>query len=275
MNGRMRHFSLGVVTIAVLSSAGCSALPSRDAPIGAAATMYNRVELNYRAETSRINVLAAAAHGDARLVSYQTAAPSYLPDGALATVRIRYPHPDKSKPGFAAIRVDLEGSPDGKVTAVEETSLWKRWWQSTREEMPGLKGAGWVHETWTVDLPRDELDRLVAGLRRDDFFGERSASAPSSHLLAEVDGLSRRKDWNQLPELDAVLLRVRGEGKLTTSTGPAKGTAESPTAKSYRDMLTRMTKSKEATARSRPVTPAPATPAAVAQTPPAPASAVR
>src|SRR5688572_18198665 len=101
-----------------MSASGCSLLPSRDAPVGAAASMYSDVDLTYRAETSRINALAAAAHGDARLVSYQMPSPGYLPDGALATVRIRYPHPDKNKPGLAVVRVDLEGCPDGKVTAV-------------------------------------------------------------------------------------------------------------------------------------------------------------
>ena len=203
-------------TALLLCLTGCAGFGGGAATTAAApqSETYETVRINYRADSARLAALAVPRSG-AQLAGYDAGPPPC----SLGTLEIRYPHP-RLGADWALVLATYEGGPETPTTALESTSLIKRMWSGAKEELPGLKGTHWSHEKWALDIPKWQLDRVVAQVRESGFFRTGHVAAPDIFLAAQVDGLGSRKNWKSFGELDSLLLRAREQGQLVAQTLP-------------------------------------------------------
>ncbi len=205
--------------LAVATLTGCSVFKSREVPLDSSAGLFDKAHLSYQVDTDRINTLPAA-RGDAQLVSYHESTAPRLPANAQASVDIRYPHPEKRE-GFAQVRVRIEGHASEKPAGA---SALTRWLVVTRNQVTGFAKAG-SHEIWTLDIPKSEVAMIVSRLHTSGYFAGYE-KAEGTEIETELDGSKISKSWHQIPEMDALVVRVRTEGRLVSSTkAPAKKAA--------------------------------------------------
>lgn len=229
---RYRGWGTGAVltgtVVAGLATAGCSALKP-EIPLDASAGMFDRASIAYRVEAARINTARPAAR-EGQLVSYTTAPSAPLPANSVASVQVKYPHPDK-KPGAAQVVVRIEDAAG--------TSAWS--WKHWLAVASGHRYENRALETWTLDIPHNEVAQIVNGLQTAGYFQDYEKSADAARVETELDGVEMNKSWRQVPELDALIVRVRTEGRLIASLKApgAYDPAQPPPASvvAYREML--------------------------------------
>jgi hypothetical protein len=213
-----------------LAVAGCSALKGPEVPLDASAGMFDRASIGYRVETARINTaLRSPPSSEGQLVAYRPTHSAALPADSVASVQIKYPHPQK-KAGYAQVVVRI----DDAASAAGWT--WKHWLAIAG----GYTYVSEAQEVWTLDIPQRELSQIVNRLQTSGYF-QQYETADAATFETELDGVAFNKSWRQLPELDALIVRVRTEGRLISSI-KAPGAADllQPPAASvvaYREML--------------------------------------
>jgi hypothetical protein len=206
--------ALAGALVSLAAVAGCSVFKSGNVPLDSSAGLFDKARLRYEVDTDRVNSTAAPRRGEGQLVSYQQQATPRLPVNARASVDIRYPHPNKRE-GMAQVQVRIK-SHAGKKSA--EAPAWKRWWLSTRDVLPGWNDAGSANETWVLDIPKSELATIVSRLNTSGYFAGYEKSE-GTEIVTELDGSKVAKSWHQVPEIDALVMRVRTEGRLVSSSG--------------------------------------------------------
>jgi hypothetical protein len=87
-----------------------------------------------------------------------------------------------------------------------------------RNTLPGVQWADGVEEAWALDIPRSDLDRVLARLFEAGYFNRRPGTTGEVDLSATVDGASLNQRWGRVDELDALIERVRQEGQLVSYT---------------------------------------------------------
>ena len=166
--------------LCLVALTGCSTFSSRQTASLAPDTSFKKLRATYRADSEHIKAACAAPARAGKLVSFQEpVAP--LPDDTISTLEIFYPHPDR-KPGLALVQVKIEARSQTESPAAPSKSAFKRFWNRTRDELPGLKGSGWTQEIWAMDLPHDELERQLAALRADGYFAAEQAESATTTL---------------------------------------------------------------------------------------------
>ena len=222
--------------LAALAVAGCSALKSRDVPLDASSGLFDEASIRYRVESARING-ALREPREGQLVSYEEPLPGKLPANSTASLEIEYPHPEK-KPGYGRVLVRIEGQPRSESA---DPPAWKRWWSAAASGVPGLKQWNSDKETWVLDLRQGEVSAVIQQLQASGYFDNYEKPAEAAEISTELDGTKLSKGWRQVPALDALIVRVRTEGRLISSTkAPGVGDPSQPPANSvvaYRQML--------------------------------------
>jgi hypothetical protein len=213
----------------MMAAVGCSTF-GKQAPNDTASGGFEKARLSYRVDTDRLNGRKSQAEGT--LVSYNGAPSNKLPANSKASLEIRSPHPDKRE-GLAQVRVRIESQGESSGVA------WLAWWRSAKEELPGLKGAGWTQETWVLDIPQSELRGILGSLRGAGYFYTFAPPHDATLLETELDGTRLTKKWTQVRELDALIYRARTEGRLVSSTKAPSGASGEvgPSVAAYRDAL--------------------------------------
>jgi hypothetical protein len=208
-----------LVLLAVFLGAGCSLMPklmhtaqvepvSKSAPL--APSPEGTIKLSYRTESSRLN-LAANSNG-IQPVSFQQQSQSPVPDFTTTTLEIRYPHP-AGIPDYAAVTVLFEAQLEEPKKAISASSVWNTI-RGTTSETDTAQPTQAFREVWATDLPRWQLDSLIAKLRKENFFMRAKVMNTNSFLATEIDGDRFGKSYKQVSELDAMILRIRNEGRL-------------------------------------------------------------
>jgi hypothetical protein len=190
-----------------------------------------------------------------------------LPERSVSQLQVKYPHPQRGAE-FAQVRLIIERLPEGVSSGLNPSSKLARWWRTTQDELPGLKGADWYQETWATDIPRAEVESVIALLRKAEYFGDGGALGATVDLSVEMDQKRVHQDWVHIPQLDMLIVRARTHGKLVASVKPpglepSGTTPASPSAHSYNQIV-----AKEA----QPTGPIAAPPSAAAQASSAPAA---
>jgi hypothetical protein len=201
---------LACATLTLVAMAGCSVFNTKGVPLDSSAGLFDKARLSYQVDTDRINTSAATGR-EGRLVSYHQGPAAHLPVNARASVDIRYPHPEK-RAGMARVEVRIASHGGSKPA---DAAAWKRWWLVTRDAVPGLKGDA-TTEIWTLDIPKSELATIVSRLNSSGYFAGYEKSE-GTEIATELDGSKVAKSWHQLPELDTLIVRVRTEGRLVSS----------------------------------------------------------
>lgn len=195
------------LALSLLSSiaAGCSALPNRT-QIDSASGLFDKAKLTYRAEFPSVQgttvQVAAANPGAAQLTSYSPAGQPQASGNCQGTLEIIYPHPGKRE-GYALVKVTM-GS---EAKAVSKPTGWRRLfpWPSAD------RNSG--QETYSMDIPRSELDHIVGKLQQTGYFEKGTSSQKAADLATQIDGANVRRSWDRIAELDALLARVYAAGR--------------------------------------------------------------
>ena len=78
-----------------------------------------------------------------------------------------------------------------------------------------------------MDVPKRELDAIVAKLRRENFYERSQVLGANTFLATDINGVKFGKEYRPVDELDALILRVRRQGQLVPGTPPAGDTRPS------------------------------------------------
>jgi hypothetical protein len=192
-------------------AAGCAALKGSKPRLDSSAGMFDRAEVSYRVEASRINRLQPRASGvEGQLVSYQPPLDMRLPQNAFADVQIAFPHPDKRE-GYAQVTVRVVTPPG------QEPAEGGNWWSKSVFNFSALKRKDAVLETWVLDLPQNELSAIINDLHNSGYFTRYDKTAAGAQIQTQLDGAKVSKTWRQVPQLDALVVRVRTQGRLLSN----------------------------------------------------------
>jgi hypothetical protein len=212
------HLALGGV-LGVCLLAGCSSLKWNKVPRDASAGFYQSASLTYRLDAGKLQQPLDVARVDGQNVSYEQVASSPLPDQSVGTLSLIYPHPS-GRMGYAQVKFTLESAHTKSTTPKS--------WNPFKKTPPGppqpvsFSGAQpEVHEVWVLDIPSGESDQYFKLLSTHNFFNtERPAAGDAAQLTVKLNGGEVHKNWDQLPELNALVQRVRREGRLAVYERP-------------------------------------------------------
>jgi hypothetical protein len=221
VNVRSRAVAGICVGAALLAASGCSSVSGWVKGAPGSAGVYDKVSLTYRTPSAQVNATVAAARAvEGQLVSYQQPAPAVVPNGREAILEITYPHPE-GKEGYALVQVLI---PRVSEEPAAPTS-WEKMMGIRRDDDPVLSGK---RSTYNLDIPWSELEQLMTSMREAGYFTSKKAESPTTHLTTRLDGMRVHKNWNQVPQLDALVARVYQEGApagAATGSSSAGGSA--------------------------------------------------
>ncbi len=100
--------------------------------------------------------------------------------------------------------------------------------RATRDRLPGLAYADGIESAWALDLPIAEVDLLIQRLDEQGYFSDSKRPATGTELSARINGLGFSKPWQSVPELSALVRRVRRQGKLVSHREPLDTLAACP-----------------------------------------------
>jgi hypothetical protein len=202
----MSRWKPGWAFWAVWSLAGCSSLPHPPVPLDARSGLFDSAQLVYQFDAGRLGVPVAVSRIESQRVSYDEVPSQPRAGRSTGQLEICYPHP-QGYPGLAEARVTIES----RTPAGGELELP---WFLSAGQAESARGPVEVREIWVLDLPRDELTRLVGQLQTGGFFSENPPADAGARLYVRLNGRDTSKNWTPLPELDALMRQVRGQGQL-------------------------------------------------------------
>ena len=213
-----------LIAALVAGASGCEAMNPRTVQIDAASGRYQSALLTYELDTGRLSQPVQTARIQAQQVSYQQLPSTPLPDRSHARLSVKYPHP-RGKADFALAEVvivsnhpkDSSASSPGKSTFQRAVASFT---EAMNDILPGMSYGSGVSEAWALDVPKEELDQLIGHLANSGYVQYGPATTPGVEVLAQLYGRPIRKQWRQVPELDAFIERVRHEGSLVSYNRP-------------------------------------------------------
>lgn len=218
----VRRLVVRLAWVAWLASAGCTSFRPRTVPIDSAAGMYRNVNVTYRVDTGQLMEPLVVSRIAGRRIARQQIPSSPYANRSVARLTLQYPHPE-GKEGYALAEVVIETRAPRRASRSRK-GVWQQWTDSfadaARDLVPGLPGSDTVYEAWSMDLPRNELDRAIGGLSQGGFFVSPPRPSVGVELDARIDGYQSLKRWTHVPELDTLLEHVRQEGQLVSYTHP-------------------------------------------------------
>ena len=126
-------------------------------------------------------------------------------------LQIDYPHPD-GFPGLARATLRLTTRPEPVYSPIDGQPFQN---QETPLELDTLSARVCDDELWTLDIPRQQLNALVAELNSNGFFRSQLRPEVGTRLSVQIDGHSRvERNWTPEPQLDEVVHRVHTLGHL-------------------------------------------------------------
>jgi len=208
----VRHSGLAIpIATALLMGCGCSLLRGPEAQINFAADRYASATLLYRVESARPSPTQQS--------SFSLASVSPSSGGVVQSLAVKYPHP-AGRPGYARVELVLEKlTPPGAPDPESKTGWFSSLARMARDNLPGIAFEGNVIAAWGMDLPVNQLDPIVARLRSQGFFTPANSAVREVTLGARVNGVGAEKPWAHVPELDALVIRVRKEGSFVSHKG--------------------------------------------------------
>lgn len=233
-----------LLAAALVAASGCESLNPRTVQIDAASGRFQSAQLTYQLDTARLAQPAQTARVEGRQVSYQQPPRNPLPDASHARLSIQYPHP-RGRAGYALAEVILESErrPEKADSNAAKSGLQKfvaGLTDAMNDILPGMVYGNGVQEAWALDVPKEDLDQLLGHLANSGYFQYGPPPSSGVEMFTRLDGKIIRKNWRQVPALDAFIERVRQEGKLvsyesprSSKTAPAKDAAGADSMAAY------------------------------------------
>lgn len=210
-------------------SYGCSFVDRRPKlPIDSAAGLYDQAKVEYKLDAGQLNLPLAVTRVEGQLVSYDQVPSAPRRDTSVGTLSIEYPHPE-GRAGYARARLEISSHAPAAASEQPEAADASAWSKLGQQMNPrrlltstGAKPSPGVDETWELDIPRSYLDAAVTSLDRSGYFDSRQKGAEGVEINARVDGRNVRKSWQQVPELNELMVAIRNQGRLVAYSRPAK-----------------------------------------------------
>jgi hypothetical protein len=194
---------------------GCAYLKQRTPEIDACTGQFNSAQVTYRLDAGRLCEPIALARIDGQLVSYEEKPTEPAPDCSVGTLTLVYPHP-AGRPGYALAQVIMQTPAEGLPKSKKDAD-WIAFEEMTadmRKTIPALKSNKQIYEVWTLDLTKYELDQAIGGMFNNGYFTSATQATPGVDIKANIDDRKLNKKWRQVPDLDLLMLRIRGSGQL-------------------------------------------------------------
>lgn len=171
-----------------------------------------RIRVTYRTQCDRL----VAPGTETLLASFSAPSPQPIPAMTVGTVDIRYPHPG-GIPDKALVTVTFESQTDFRPEVAGRTRFRTRISRGDPPERAAPEGA--IRERWAMDLPKWQLDAILEDLRQQKYFLRSKTLSPESHLVTEIRDVRLRKDFLAVESLDAMIVRVREQGRCIDRQG--------------------------------------------------------
>jgi hypothetical protein len=203
-----RAATLGALALAV---GGCSWMPKGRVPLDAAAGFYETAGLTYRVDAAAIGQPMDVLRVERQQCSYEQVASSPLANETTGTLTVTYPHPC-GKNGLAQAQFSLANAPQ---KAASPRPTWNPFKKKKSEAIQSILATGNdMQESWVLDIPAAESDQLFKMLANQGFYQTERPSAAGVQLTAKINGKELTKNWEQVPQLNALIQRVRRDGQL-------------------------------------------------------------
>jgi hypothetical protein len=221
-----RRAALAIVLVA-LATPGCAWVPWGKVPLDAATGLYDTASLTYRVDAGVLQQPLDVLKLEGQQISYEQVASSPLPEQTIGTLSVTYPHPS-GRPGQAQARFTLSSVSPAADPAKQPSSWNPLHFAKSKKKPPTAApqtevqgGQPELHESWVLDIASGESDLLFKVLSNQGFYQTDRPSAIGVQLSARINGKEQRKNWDQVPELNALIQRVRTQGQLVAYSRPA------------------------------------------------------
>jgi hypothetical protein len=178
----------------------------------------------YRLDAAPLNESLAVARIEGQTVSYDEVAASRLTDRTVGTLRIIYPHPE-APPELARAEVQIDAAPLPDLAHLNERSSELLPWYRHGMQ-PTHETAEASHETWQLDLPRAEMEQLLGRLATPHVVVSEGNKQSGANLKTSFNGHHYQANCQPVPELDALMQRIRRDGRLVSYTRPLTARAQ-------------------------------------------------
>lgn len=207
---------IAAVVLLCIASAGCQ-LPGQIKLTKSGAPRYERANIVYKLDGGlrplplTDSEIKPISFDDA--VSAAPLASNPSSEWATAILSVQYPHPDGT-PELARASLRLSASPPG--LGISQASRWLGKGRGIEPPMlsefprPALRD----DEIWVLDLPKQELDLLIADLQKSGYFQAQTRADSGTNLEVQLDSGRVNKEWTAEPRLDQFISRVYVEGRL-------------------------------------------------------------
>jgi hypothetical protein len=137
------------------------------------------------------------------------------------------------KPGYALAEVVIEAKNPPVPTPPSKKPAWRRFADGvhevlTQNNLPGVRLSDGINEAWSLDVPRSELENVIGRLSQTGYFRLAGNPNPGVNVTCRIDGRAMDKQWGHVPELDALMERVRNEGHLVSYVRPINEESHPP-----------------------------------------------
>jgi hypothetical protein len=207
---RRRLGILAAWAAAAAGIAGCTVPGGKSTAVESAAPGTTVQRLVYRTESDRLNVLAGGT------------AVAGLPPVTISVLEIRSPHPHGMPEHAQAVLMCVPADADSPTGPA---ALWQ--WLvggdgAEASRSPPANAAERV-QAWVIDLPQEQFDRLLSRLREKNFYQRARSFRAQAYVATETGGRRFGREFEELPELDALIVRVHREGRLVAPAPDLRG----------------------------------------------------
>ena len=241
-----RHIAI-LAAMLVLAAPGCASMPWEKVPLDAATGLYETASLTYRVDAGTLQQPLDVLKLEAQQVSYEQVASSPLPEQTTGTLTVTYPHP-AGRVGMAQARFALS-SISQATKSEKKSSSWNPLSLAKSKKQPAAPqpqtevqgGQPELYECWVLDITSAESDQLFNVLANQGFYQTDRPGAKGVQLSARINGKEQHKTWDQTPEFNALIQRIRRDGQLVAYNRPAAATGARlktiASTKAYSDLL--------------------------------------
>ena len=176
------------------------------------------MRLSYRIDAGEMGAPLAVSCVQAQQVAYQEVEASPISERSIGVLDIQYPHP-AGRPGKALVGVVIQrqhGPERGMPPAIiQRVRGWFRW----PDENTIIGSQRDLHEAWVMDVPKSELDQVVAELQTAGFYDSSERRRSHVRVTSRIGTSFVSKDWASISALDGLMHRVRSQGQLVSYQG--------------------------------------------------------
>jgi hypothetical protein len=210
------HAAALALCVLALAIAGCK-LPPRVLGHKPSQTAFDSLAVSYELGSPSLAVLSSVLNEEVRLT----------PDEATNTELVSADSPNMATWSGATLQLQYP-HPAGLEDHVRATLRLSRGLAAESDDCGMCRPDD---EVWSLDIPRAELETVLASLTRNGYFRSEQLPAVATQLTIVKDGHTTARPWAFEPHLDQIIVRVYREGWLDQLVPCAKKTqvAAAPT----------------------------------------------